>query len=166
MWFFRRPEKAVLLVCTANICRSPMAEGILRAELQWRGLDKRVKVDSAGTHASQIGHRVDARALQICAREGIDLVACRARQVKERDFSRFDYILAMDLRNYEWLLAHCPEPCVGRLTRVGNWVPENNTADIPDPYYGNLAGFEQVFEMLRGPINALVERLEGELPAH
>jgi len=150
MRFFGKPDTSVLMVCTANICRSPMAEGILRSELELRGLRGRILVDSAGTHASQPGRAADARAQQICSREGIDIGKCRARQVREEDFARFDHVLCMDQQNFEWLLNASPEPCRGRISLLGAWAGRDACpADIPDPYYGNIAGFELVFSMLR-----------------
>ena len=163
MFFFSRPSAAILLVCTANICRSPMAEVLLREKLKRLGLHRKIKVDSAGTHATQVGHPADPRAREVCAREGIDLRKCRARQVKEKNFLRFDYILAMDELNYQWLLEACPETHRERISQLGAWIPQGAVVDIPDPYYGSLAGFELVLSMLHDAIDGFLDRNMEEL---
>ena len=155
---FQRKTR-VLFVCTANICRSPMAEGILRLELEQRGLQRKIRVDSAGTHASQPGRSADPRAQKVCGREGIDLGKCRARQIKEQDFERFDHILAMDEKNYQWLFKSCPENYRDRISLLCPWAKDGSAIDIPDPYYGNFAGFEKVLSMLHDSINGFVEHI-------
>ena len=159
MKLFARPSVAVLLVCRANICRSPMAEGILRAELKLVGAQHRIAVDSAGTHASQAGHSADGRALQVCARQGIDLRKSKARQLVAGDFARFDYLLAMDASNLEWLLQHCPEDQSQKLSRIGDWATPESLGDIADPYYGSFAGFEEAFTRLQHAIEGFVPSL-------
>jgi low molecular weight protein-tyrosine phosphatase len=159
MRLFRKPDTAILMVCTANICRSPMAEGVLRQVLEQRGLNRKISVDSAGTHASQPGRSADARAQKVCKLEGVDLSKCRARQVREQDFMRFDHILAMDQRNHRWLLDNCPEACSVRVSLLGEWAEEMDLTEIPDPYYGNKASFEKVFEMLRTSIQGFMKQI-------
>jgi len=85
MRLFGRPEISVLMVCRANICRSPMAEGVLRTELLRRGLDGRVRVDSAGTHAGQIGRAPDPRAQRVCASHDINIKKIRSRQIRSEE---------------------------------------------------------------------------------
>jgi protein-tyrosine phosphatase len=163
MKIFSRPSVAILMVCRANICRSPMAEGLLRGELKMRGMDRKVSVDSAGTHASQLGHAADGRAQQVCARERIDLRKSRARQVTEEDFLRFDYILAMDQRNYQWLLDSCPESQRDRISRLGSWAVGGSIGDIADPYFGSLVGFEEVMLKLHMCIDGFLAHFIEEL---
>ncbi|MCB1701939.1 MAG: low molecular weight phosphotyrosine protein phosphatase [Pseudomonadales bacterium] len=159
MRLFGRPEKSILTVCAANVCRSPMAEGIFREELRRLGLHRKIRVDSAGTHATQAGRRADPRALRVCADQGINLSGCRARQVKEEDFGRFDYLLAMDRRNEQWLLEHSPEPYRGRISLLASWAPGAGPEEIPDPYYGNQAGFDQVLSMLNAAVQGFLLQL-------
>ncbi len=135
-----------------------MAAGILRLELEQRGLQRKIRVDSAGTHASQPGRSADPRAQKICKLQGIDLRKCRARQVAEQDFQQFDHILAMDQRNCGWLLERCPEQYRDRISLLGGWIAEEASAEIPDPYYGNISGFEQVFELLQKAVRGFMER--------
>jgi len=120
-----------------------MAAGVLREELKLRGLRRKVAVESAGT-AALLGHTVDGRAQLVCAREGIDLRKSRARQVIVDDFLRFDYILAMDQRNFHWLLERCPASHRDRISCLGSWSVRDQINDIPDPYFGSLVNFEQV----------------------
>jgi low molecular weight protein-tyrosine phosphatase len=159
MFFTREYSTSVLLVCTANICRSPMAEGMLNLELKERGLQRKIRVDSAGTHASQPGRPADPRSKRICAPLGIDLRKSKSRQVREQDFARFDYILAMDLRNREWLLENCPDGFRERISLLGEWAVETGLIEIPDPYYGNMAGFEMVIKLLQTSIQGFVQEL-------
>lgn len=149
MALFRTYETKVLLVCTANICRSPMAEGLLRSELSIHGLHKRVRVESAGTHAGNQRRNADSRAVRLLHREGIDISRYRSKQVKESDFFKYDYVLAMDEENTRWLLKSCPENLRDRIHRFSHWAQDNQGGVIPDPYFGDMAAFERVLELLR-----------------
>ena len=128
----------ILFVCLGNICRSPLAEGILRAEA---GDRPDIEVDSAGTAAWHVGKAPDPRSIAIAARHGIDISRLRARQVCLDDFSRFDLILAMDAANLEDLQAMAP---VGARARLRRFLGR----DVPDPYYGGDDGFADVHAML------------------
>ena len=150
------------MVCTANVCRSPMAEGLLREALKLRGLRGKVSVESAGTSAL-LGHTVDSRAQLVCAREGIKLHKSRARQVTVDDFLRFNYILAMDQRNLHWLLDFSPASYKDRISRLGSWAVRDLIDDIPDPYFGSLAGFEQVLLKLHPCIDGFLAHLLEKL---
>ncbi len=156
MWFFSRPKTSVLMVCSANICRSPMAEGVLRYELRQHGLQDKVRVDSAGTHASQIGRAPDPRAQRVCAQNSIDIHKSRSRQVKLKDFESFSYILAMDARNYNWLVEACPEPHRHTISLLGRSANHSGDIEIPDPYYGNEQGFTHVLSLLQTAITGFV----------
>ena len=164
MKFFRsNPATEILMVCTANICRSPMAEGLFREELKLRNMAARVHVHSAGTHVSLSGQPADARARRVCAREGIDLGKARARQVTASDFERFSYILAMDRKNLAWLQDCSPESSRARISLLGSWSSGEAIADIPDPYFGSQAGFEDVLGILHRCVNGfLAEFIQRE----
>ncbi|MDZ7782470.1 MAG: low molecular weight protein-tyrosine-phosphatase [Halioglobus sp.] len=159
MMISARPAVGVLLVCRANICRSPMAQALLREELKLRRLQRRVRLDSAGTHAGQPGHAADSRARQVCAREGISLRKSRARQVVARDFLRFDFILALDSPCLEWLLEAAPAETRADISLLGAWATGGGIGDIPDPYYGSVATFEAVLDMLHGAVDGFLPHL-------
>lgn len=139
-----------------------MAEALLREALKLRGMGRRVRVESAGT-AALLGHSTDGRAQLVCAREGIKLRRSRARQVIGDDFLRFDYILAMDQRNHQWLLDACPKSHRGRISCLGSWAAGGPIGDIPDPYFGSLVGFEQVLLKLHLCIDGFLAYFLEEL---
>lgn len=154
-----RPAVGVLLVCRANICRSPMAQALLREELKLRRLQRRVRLDSAGTHAGQPGHAADSRARQVCAREGISLRKSRARQIVARDFLRFDLILALDSSCLEWLLEAAPAESRADISLLGAWATDGGVGDIPDPYYGSIATFQSTLDMLHRAVDDFLPHL-------
>lgn len=142
-----KTPKNVLVVCLGNICRSPMAEGLLRHHIQQRGL--RCKVDSAGTSAHHAGEHPDRRAQQEMRRHGIDISTQTSRQLVRQDFERFDWILVMDnsnLANAQRLAGHKG----AHLAKIKRFVPDG---EVPDPYYGGPEGFIQVYDM----VNAAAE---------
>ena len=152
-------KTSVLMVCRHNICRSPMAEGLLKYYLKEEGLGKTIKVDSAGTHSDMVGVRVDERARKVALKFGIDLKRRKSRQIKPKDYLIFDYILAMDQANYQVLLEESPAECLGKIALVMSFSPDQDSLDVPDPYYGSVAGFEQVFSLLDAAIGGLVKTI-------
>ncbi len=132
-----------------NICRSPTAEGVVRRLLAERGPDLQVQLDSAGTHGYHVGEPPDARAIEAASRRGIDLSDLRARQVQREDFERFDLILAMDRENLSRLRELQPEQSRARLRLLLEFAPDAALEEVPDPYYGGVAGFEQVLDLLQ-----------------
>lgn len=156
----------VLMVCTGNICRSPIAEGVLRAKLQQAGLHTRVVVDSAGTHGYHSGEAPDPRAIRVAARRGVELAMLRARPVQPEDFSRFHWLLAMDEANLGWLHSRRPEgagPRIGLLMEHATRHP--GVREVPDPYYGAAAGFERVLDLVEDACEGVVACLSAELSA-
>jgi protein-tyrosine phosphatase len=155
----------VLMVCMGNICRSPTAEGVLQHKLRQTGLDAWVQVDSAGTHAYNVGSPPDPRTQKHAALRGYDLGHLRARKVAEDDFQRFDLILAMDWDNHALLEDACPDdPALRRkLRRLTEFLPADSphagAQTVPDPYYGGPAGFEAVLDL----VEAACEGLMGHL---
>ncbi|MDB5273078.1 MAG: protein tyrosine phosphatase [Chitinophagaceae bacterium] len=146
----------ILLVCLGNICRSPMAEGILAHLVKERGLIQSIELDSAGTGAYHIGSDPDPRAQSTCLAKGITLHH-KARQVKPQDFETFDYILAMDLNNYEALKKIAPHD---HLHLMRSFDPlAKNDLNVPDPYYGGVEGFEEVYDMLYRSANGLLDHV-------
>ena len=153
----------VLVVCTGNICRSPTGEGVLRHLAEKRGLADRVRIASAGTHDYHVGEPPDPRTLKHAARRGYDFSAQRAAQVTVRDFSEYDYILAMDRGHLRVLRGLQPPGSKAKLglflEASGKWKGE----DVPDPYYGGVEGFERVLDMAEEAAARWLDRFEGEL---
>ena len=153
----------VLIVCTGNICRSPTAEGVMRELARKRGLADRVKVESAGTHDYHVGEPPDPRSQKHASKRGYDLSAQRASQVKDADFQSFDYILAMDRGHLRMLRSMAPADAKAKLglflEASGKWKDE----DVPDPYYGGHAGFEQVLDMVEEAAERWLDRIESEI---
>lgn len=142
-----------------NICRSPTAHGVFENLVSIEGLRDRIRVDSAGTHAYHVGEPPDRRA-QLTARErGIDLSRQRARQALSRDFEEFDYILAMDLDNYEILRELCPPGHEDKLHLFMDFAQNPDVREVPDPYYGGAQGFERVFDMVDEAAQGLLETI-------
>lgn len=142
-----RPGVRVLFVCMGNICRSPTAQGVFEKLVRDAGLQDRIDIDSAGTHAYHVGEQPDRRSQATARGRGIDLSTQRARRVNGNDFGMFDYVLAMDSDNHEILADACPPEYRDRLFRFLEFAPELGR-DVPDPYYGGPQGFENVFDMV------------------
>lgn len=156
----------MLFVCTGNICRSPTAEGVLRHQAKLAGLADRLSIDSAGTHGYHIGEPPDKRSIAAARQRGVDLSALRARKVKKKDFEEFDYVIALDRGHFDLLRADCPRSHVKRLSLFLSHLGED-LHDVPDPYYGNAQGFEDVLDMIERGCAALLAHIRREhLPDH
>jgi protein-tyrosine phosphatase len=147
----------VLMVCLGNICRSPTAEAVLRTKLEAAGLGAQVSVDSAGTGSWHIGSPPDPRSQRHAAKRGYDLSALRGRQVAEADFHRFDLILAMDADNLADLQRLAPDGGHRAELRLFAHV------EVPDPYTGGAAGFEQVLDLVETTSDNWVKNLAARL---
>lgn len=145
---------SVLLVCLGNICRSPMAEAVLRHHVAQRGLVSSFQVDSAGTAAYHAGEQADPRTLAELARHGLR-ERLIARQVTDDDFDRFDWILAMDRSNLTNLRRRAPAGSRARLHLV---LETTTGGEVPDPYYGGPDGFADVYDMLDASLAAWLDR--------
>ncbi|MCL6555594.1 MAG: low molecular weight phosphotyrosine protein phosphatase [Burkholderiales bacterium] len=154
-----KKKVSVLFVCMGNICRSPTAEAVFRAHLEEAGLHHHVEVDSAGTHDYHIGQPPDARARAAGLRRGYRMDHLRGRQVSERDFERFDYVLAMDMDNLEHLVRLCPQTHAHKLSLFMEYARNFREREVPDPYYGGPAGFEQVLDMVEDASRGLLEHI-------
>ena len=154
---------SVLFVCMGNICRSPLAEGVFSTYVHNAGLHDRIAVDSAGTHDSQVGQPPDARAVAVARRYGYELPPHHARQVGVDDFSRFDWILAMDRHNLDTLQALQPAEYRGHLGLLLALEGERGTHDVPDPYYGSVRDFERVIELVERGAESLLKAIRARL---
>lgn len=150
----------VLFVCMGNICRSPTAHGVFEHLVNAERLADQFEIDSAGTHAYHVGSEPDRRAQETAESRGIDLTYIRGRKVKEADFEHFDYILAMDSDNYDSLEQECPEEYKAKLSLFLDFAPAHPLDEVPDPYYGGIKGFENVFNMVEIASKGLLEDIK------
>lgn len=148
----------VLFVCLGNICRSPTAQGVFASQLQASALQHEVSIDSAGTGGYHTGEPPDQRATAAALKRGYDLRMQRARAVADEDFEQFDLILAMDQSNLDNLLARAPANARARIGLLMDYAPDW-PREVPDPYFGGEAGFEQVLDMLEAASRGLLEDL-------
>lgn len=139
---------SVLFVCMGNICRSPTAEAVFRARVEEAGLAQQILIDSVGTHDYHIGNPPDLRTQQAAKQRGYDMSSLRGRQVEAADFSRFDYVLAMDNANMAILYRLCPKPQRDRLGMFLEYANRHKEREVPDPYYDGEDGFERVLDMV------------------
>lgn len=149
----------VLMVCQGNICRSPTAHGVLQKMVHDAHVQHRLEVDSAGTHGYHIGAPPDARAQQHARRRGYDLSAQQARQLAREDFTTFDLVLVMDTDNEAAARALCPPKLRGRILRLTHFCTLHDASEVPDPYYGGEAGFEQVLDLVEDACRGLLAQL-------
>ena len=131
-----------------NICRSPTAHGVFEHLVKAEYLADQLEIDSAGTHAYHVGSKPDRRAQETAAGKGIDLTYIKARKVCDRDYEYYDYILPMDNDNYDLLEQSCPEQYKNKISLFLDFSPDLPLQEVPDPYYGGIKGFENVFEMV------------------
>jgi protein-tyrosine phosphatase len=158
----------VLMVCMGNVCRSPIAEGVLRAKLQQAGLLGRVVVDSAGTHGYHTNEPPDPRSIKQAAQRGYNIAGQQARPVVPEDFNRFQWLIAMDSSNLAWLQKKQPaaglNPSATRIELLMSHAKNHpGISEVPDPYYGPDAGFERVLDLVEDACDGLVARLSAEL---
>ncbi|MCG2584804.1 low molecular weight protein-tyrosine-phosphatase [Massilia sp. TS11] len=154
---------SILFVCMGNICRSPTAEGVFRAQAEAAGLGAQLHIDSAATHAYHTGEPPDARSIAHAARRGVDLSLLRARPVQPSDFSRFDLVLAMDHGNLDRLLAQCPDVHRHKLGLFMDYAEQHTSAIVPDPYYGGPEDFETVLDYVEAASSGLLAQLRKRL---
>ena len=149
----------ILMVCLGNICRSPLADGLLRHKVKSDGIS--AIVDSAGTANYHVGGPPDERMTETAMQNGIDISNLRARQFEITDYDQFDLIYVMDKSNYQ---------NVTRLARNDNDIKKvklilnelehsNDIQEVPDPYYGGQAGFDHVFDLLDRATDRIIKKL-------
>ena len=148
------------MVCLGNICRSPTAEGVLRDLVAREAPELRIEIDSAGTADYHIGEPPDSRAQRAALRRGIDLSAMRARQIAPEDFTRFDLILAMDCANLRDLESMRPHPGPAKARLFLEFARDRGRLEVPDPYYGDARGFEEVLDLCEAASRGLIAELQ------
>ncbi|WP_452229576.1 MULTISPECIES: low molecular weight protein-tyrosine-phosphatase [unclassified Lacinutrix] len=145
----------ILMVCLGNICRSPLAEGILRAKL-----NDDFTIDSAGTGNYHIGDLPDKRSIQVAEKYGIDITNQRGRQFDVSDFDVFDLIYVMDNSNFKNVVKLARnENDIAKVKLILNEVYPNQNYDVPDPYHDSAQGFENVFKMLDEATDVIKEKV-------
>jgi protein-tyrosine phosphatase len=146
----------VLMVCLGNICRSPLAEGILKSKVYLH----KTFIDSAGTGAYHVGEKPDPRSISIANIHGIDITNQKARQFSVKDFDNFDLIYVMDQSNYENVIALARnEDDKSKVKMILNEVFPEEDLDVPDPYTGGDFGFKNVYNMLDQACDVIAEKL-------
>ena len=149
------------MVCLGNICRSPLAEGILQQKAKDYNLD--ITVDSAGTIATHQGELPDARSIETAENHSIDITYQRSRPFTDEDFEKFDWIYAMDASNYSDLIARAKTPeQMKKVKMILNEVYPNENRSVPDPYYGGQDGFEKVYQMLDEACDIIIKKLKND----
>ena len=146
----------VLMVCLGNICRSPLAEGILQSKIN----ADEVFVDSAGTAAYHVGNLPDKRSIEVASQYGINITNQRARKFTVRDFDTFDFIYAMDESNYQnILLLARDKKDESKVQMILNETHAHQNLNVPDPYYGGNQGFENVYTMLNEACEIIANKI-------
>jgi len=151
----------VLMVCLGNICRSPLAEGILKSKVD----PEKVFVDSAGTGDWHVDSEPDKRSIAIASKNGLDISQQRGRQFSKKDFQDFDHIFVMDNSNFKDVIAMAEtDEERQKVHLILEEIFPSENVDVPDPYHGGDQGFENVYMMLDEATNELKSKLEsGEL---
>ena len=146
----------ILMVCLGNICRSPIAEGILDSKLS----KDNFLVDSCGTGNWHVGNQPDLRSISISRKKGLDISNQKCRQFITSDFDTFDYIYVMDKSNYKDIIALSQnEKQKNKVQLILNELFPNENRDVPDPYFGLENGFELVYEMLDETCEVIAKKL-------
>ncbi len=153
--------KRILMVCLGNICRSPLADGLLLRKINAQNLD--AIVDSAGTANYHIGKAPDARMIQTAAKHGTALEFLRARQFTYKDFQNFEHILVMDHSNQSNVLKLAQtQDDENKVEFLLDYLYPNQQLEVPDPYYGTSEDFEAVYQLVDQATDALIQKLFHE----
>jgi protein-tyrosine phosphatase len=152
--------RSILFVCTANICRSPMAEGVLRKMLADEGLGSKFQIDSVGTHDYHVGEPPFSDAVASAKRRGYDITHLVSRRIRPDDFDHFDFILGMDKSNIASLRTISPTRCKQKIELLLDYGDEFHGKEVPDPYGGDIKHFERALDMIEDGCKGLVELLK------
>ena len=146
----------ILMVCLGNICRSPLAEGILQSKLP----SGKFTIDSAGTGDYHIGSLPDKRSIEVAKKYDLDISNQRGRQFSEADFDRFDIIYVMDNSNYENVIKKARnDKDIEKVKMILNEIYPGQNHDVPDPYTGGIQGFDSTFKMLDEACNEIAKKI-------
>ena len=146
----------ILMVCLGNICRSPLAEGILASKLP----KDQFLVDSAGTGSWHIGHSPDKRSIAVAEHHNLSIAHQKGRQFSTKDFDTFDYIYVMDASNYDTVIEMAKNDTQkNKVQMILNELFPGENVDVPDPYYGLTNGFENVYQMLDEVCDVIAKKI-------
>lgn len=144
------------MVCLGNICRSPLAEGILKSKVD----SSKVIVDSAGTGSWHVGSKPDSRSIAVAKKKNLDITDQRGRQFSVSDFDEFDHIYVMDNSNKENVLDLAKnDEHRSKVKLILNEIFPGENVDVPDPYYGGDSGFDNVYKMLDEACEVIANKL-------
>ena len=151
---------SILMVCLGNICRSPLAEGLLRSKLDFT----KFKVDSAGTYGGHAGSTPDKRSMSVALKNGLDISLQRSRKFTIADFDQFDTIYAMDNSNYRDLMSLATTAAhESKIKKILDEAFPGEELDVPDPYHGGQQGFEHVYKMLDRATSVIAKKLGQQI---
>lgn len=151
--------QSILFVCHGNTCRSPMAQGLLRCMLEQANRGSDFAIDSAGTHARDIGIAPDPRACDAARTRGADISDLRSRQAKPDDISSHDIVLAMDEATRNELLALTPKAAHDKVRLLLDFAPGYGLKDVPDPFHGSADDYIQALDLIEGGCAGLITSL-------
>jgi protein-tyrosine phosphatase len=152
----------ILFVCLGNICRSPLAEAIFNNKIKKQGLDMAFEADSCGTGNYHIGSQPDPRTVQNALKNRLPIDHC-ARQLSTKDLEEFDYVLAMDSSNLRNILAlQGAKQFAHKISLLRDFDDDSRGAEIPDPYFGNEDGFQEVYELLDRTMDKFIGKLKQQ----
>lgn len=153
------PKHRLLFICLGNICRSPAAEGVMKAKVHAVKLDDKFFIDSTGIGDWHVGQLPDSRMRERGARRGYRLDS-RARQIRQSDFDDFDLLLVMDRENYRIITSKAPdEESRKKVRMLTDYLQEHKNTDIvPDPYYGDLSDFDYALDLIEDACEGLLEQ--------
>ena len=149
----------VLMVCLGNICRSPLAEGILKSKVD----SNKVFIDSAGTSNYHVGDTPDHRSIAVAKENKLDITTQKGRQFQTSDFDEFDHIYVMDMSNYHDVISLARnEEQKGKVKMILNEIFPGENVEVPDPYHGGDDGFNKVYKMLDEACEEIANNLEAK----
>jgi protein-tyrosine phosphatase len=151
--------RSILFVCTANICRSPMAEGVLRKMLADAGFSEKLQIDSVGTHDYHVGEAPFEMAIETAQRRGYDITHLVARKIRPHDLDDFDIILGMDKANITNLKTVAPTRCKQKIELLLEYGEKYHGKEIPDPYGGKPKDYELALDMIEDGCRGVVDLL-------
>ena len=152
----------IVFVCLGNICRSPTGEGIMQHLVNEQGFQSYFFIDSAGTSAWHSGEPANSKSRQVAKSHGVDLLS-RARQVVASDLDEFDLIIAMDKNNWSDIRSLNPKHNGDNIFLMRDFDSKPENGNVPDPYYGGLGGFENVFQIVKRSCENLLEILKPHI---